>query len=211
MRSLMHNFNSSSFQLGQYVSALNMAEHLLSTDMTVCTGSVLCENGHVLSASILTNRQLTQSFFLLVTVESCRSIQEWINQMKVSTQRLCVVCQEPLVVRHSVATPAPMLCFEISDQTHLHLNLSILVTIHSSNSLTSVGYRLAAIVYFGSGHFTLRYIAPCGTVYYHDGLRGNEMDAELTPISLLDLAFCTGKTASLAIYTLSEPVDPGND
>ena len=63
-------------------------------------------------------------------------------------------------------------------------------------------YRLKGIVYFGSGHYVTRLIAPNNSVWFHDGIetgRNMVMDGTLTTC---DLQLCRGKSPAVYIYVL---------
>ena len=65
-----------------------------------------------------------------------------------------------------------------------------------------VSYRLAALIYFGAQHFCMRYIAPSGTVFFHDSMLGSRMVSELRDISGVDLANCHGKSVQFVLYAI---------
>ena len=67
LRSLMYNFDGSSYQPGQYVSAVDIAVHLFSTGRSVCTGSLFCANGHAGSESM--RRQSYHSAFIQIILD----------------------------------------------------------------------------------------------------------------------------------------------
>ena len=205
IRILMFNFNSSSFQPGRYVSALDVAEHLLSTQRSVCVGRLECINGHDSSLAQAGNHLLLHSIFLpCITDETCNSVQDWIGRMWTYSHRLCVQCQNRLVIRYSVSDPPPLLCFEVADRPSLRFDPKIMVPVASSRAEISVEYRLSVVIYYGSAHFTLRYISSSGTVYFHDGLRGHSVVPESSPIAELDLLSCRGRSSSLLVYTKSD-------
>ena len=201
LRSLMYNFDGSSYQPGQYVSAVDIAVHLFSTGRSVCTGSLFCVNGHAGSESM--RRQSYHSAFIQIILDdNPSSIQDWIHELRMRTQQLCVVCQEPLFIAYSFTSPTPLLGFEVPRR--MVIDLSITVTTATANTQSSLNYRLAAVIYFGSGHFTIRYVSPSRTTYYHDGLDGHAMQVESVPIAQLDLFTCRGKTAVFVLYAVSD-------
>ena len=65
----------------------------------------------------------------------------------------------------------------------------------------SVRYRLTAVIYFGSGHFTMQYIRFDGSVYFHDGLARHAMHHEATDVSAIELNTSHGKQAMFVVYS----------
>ncbi|KAI0753907.1 hypothetical protein BC629DRAFT_1257237, partial [Irpex lacteus] len=61
-------------------------------------------------------------------------------------------------------------------------------------------WRLAGVVYLGSGHFTSRYIDSDGRVWSHDGISQSNFSVYSGMEHDIDLGISNGRKACCALY-----------
>ena len=198
LQTLMFQYNNVSYARGRYVSAVDLAAHILATDRAVCSAVTRCVNGHVPFRG--QGHEVVSSAFVQIPLDDPPpTMQAWVDNMRTKTHRLCVVCQEPLNLVYSFDFAPPFLGFEV-DNVNIVLSTSVQISTRSSSGRAS--YRLAAVIYYGAQHFCTRYISPSGSVYFHDGMLGSGMVTESRVVTGVNLANCRGKSVVFALYAI---------
>lgn len=107
----------------------------------------------------------------------------------------CVHCGHFLNKMYHFISPIPFLI--------INLDASIMVQLQRSMQIDSYQYNLRGIIYFGQNHFTSRFIAENGDIWYHDGIETGSLcikEGNMDTISLDILTQARNRKYSIAIY-----------
>lgn len=133
-----------------------------------------------------------------------RSIQSRVRRQG----KLCLNCSStgPWFFETAVSRPTPLLMLNCYQWQFLDgPNLIISLTSKSENGAQCL-YRLCSIIYFGSAHFTCRFIALDGSIWSHDGQTyGGSAILESTMSNNVDFSFLNMRgsaKAALLVYSL---------
>ena len=86
------------FAPGLYISVADLAIELLKSNTLVYKGIFQCSNGHVNSQ--FESYIMSSAFIQIPLDEPPLSLQAWVRNMRMSSRRLCVRCQDKLVVQY---------------------------------------------------------------------------------------------------------------
>lgn len=96
-------------------------------------------------------------------------------------------------------TTPQLLAFDIAD---FAVYPELYFTLQGHDGLPYITYRLSAILYFGAGHFTCRYIDSLGCCWGHDGLHHNGMMKSEGPAASVDLTLFNSRRPSILYFAL---------
>ena len=125
-----------------------------------------------------------------------RSISNWMQELKETTNITCESCSEKMEIIHQFLVPLPFIAVDFSQQLQIDHDFHIYI-----NNEECV-YQLRGIVYYGNSHFTARVVYNNGMIWFHDGIAtGQSLLYEGTFQTFgQSLNSCRGKDAILAIY-----------
>jgi hypothetical protein len=182
------------FQWGQFTSASQLLEYMLSTPTITVQAQVKCKNNHIMHSV----RRNNTCYLVSAGTTHYPSVSEWMHQMEEETNHTCASCSEKVSVVHSFVFPLPFIALDFEGQGQIQLDHSFHVLCNDMN----IGYKLRGIIYFGDSHFTSRIVYDNGMSWFHDGIAtGQTLVYE--GIHNTNNAWwntCRGKTATAAIY-----------
>ncbi|KAI0643361.1 hypothetical protein C8Q79DRAFT_883655, partial [Trametes meyenii] len=77
----------------------------------------------------------------------------------------CTACREDVIVRTELFNAPPLVVLDVSTGADVIPNTSLTIPVNGSART----WRLCGAIYHGYSHFTARYVASNGSVWYHDG------------------------------------------
>ena len=92
------------------------------------------------------------------------NLQEYLDDITTPLDATCPVCAEILSCRFTFALHLPLITIE------LHEDASTLEELDITSGNVRRRYHLRGLIYNAAEHFTARFIARSGMVWYHDGL-----------------------------------------
>lgn len=188
------------FRWGSYVSCSLFLGRLMETAVPVRLYSNICDAQHE------TRQSRVKTALLAATnvARNYRSIKEWMENYEELWRDQHVVCREcggPISHTRKFTRAPKILGFDFEGAMQFEVNPCITIQVEDRRCK----YDLRGIIYFGDSHYASRVVVNQNQVWFHDGIStGRNMiyDGLLTPN--LDLSTCRGKTAQIAIYTLSD-------
>ncbi|KAI9063184.1 hypothetical protein FKP32DRAFT_1572229 [Trametes sanguinea] len=109
----------------------------------------------------------------------------------------CPSCRSPCDIRTTVLSAPPIICLDVTNIEGMRASERISIPINS----VPQQWTLCGVIYHGFQHFTCRFIASDGTVWYHDGVTTAQYCVkEANAIREVDLISTRGCRATQYIY-----------
>ena len=178
------------FAFGRYASVHTIINRLLVSWEPVTRSVRRCHADHAMDS----DERDSHSCKIPIMGDSTPirySIQEYIEDFSVPLSVTCIECSNKLVRSFSFVCHPPLLCIELWHRPRL-----LDPVLHIDAGGFRRQYNLRGVIYFLGKHFTSRFIARNGMVWFHDGL--------LTGSSLIymssDISSIPIEESTLAIY-----------
>lgn len=136
------------------------------------------------------------------------NLSEWVSAGAVTPfaplhafDPLCPNCGAlgPFDLSVTALTTPPIVAFEIAN---FDVRPELYFTLRRAPNQPDAVYRLSAVVYFGIGHFTCRYIDSTGSCWTHDGQAATGMMVLEGSAASVDLTVLTTRQASILFFVL---------
>ena len=195
-RQSLHATDSVHFQFGHYTAIQNLFDKLTCIASPVRCVSITCSKGHIKHQNALNTTEV--SFGTYNFTSSSQAINTQILETTCQSCRICTArCH---MEQHFVSTP-PLLFIEFANNVPSTINTTMIAE-------TMPGcptYSLKGVIYFGSSHYTCRFISSNGVVYFHDGMTlGRHMLTDSENLASMNLTSCRGANAVCAIYMINQ-------
>ena len=153
---------------GSYTSIENVFAHLLRTKAVVSERYYVCPNGHHVHHSD------DYDAFLSAGVHEYESIAQWLSTETRHASARCRICSLAVDIKLRFHQCPPLIAFSFS-----RLRIGIDNTFKMSLENSEHTYKLAAVIYYGSLHFTAQIITHDGRIWFYDGMK--LMDPDVQP------------------------------
>lgn len=193
------------FEAGAYASVSSIFNRLLTVNPESMLATYQCVNGH---STPLPSQPANQSLLFVgtnISTTSITSTQGVISNLRYGTRCLCVQCSEALELHEKIQVLPSILCLDISN-VHTLQTLDSKISVTDSSDQTKI-YNIRAIIYFGSAHWTARYIDHFKRIWTYDGMANNGsfkyegMDT-LEILGSSDVLLLQSRKASIVLYTM---------
>ncbi len=114
-----------------------------------------------------------------------------------------ICCGVPVEAYLVYTNPPPVIMVEVTAAIHeVGISASISIRTSLENPAQRSTWSLRGVIYLGWGHFTSRYVASDGKVWFHDGASTGRACTADSPRTLIDFSSAGGRRFSHLIYVL---------
>ncbi|KAJ8079176.1 hypothetical protein PM082_021676 [Marasmius tenuissimus] len=186
--------------VGTYVSVSAIFSTLLRYSYSVLKVTVVCELNHKVAEKRPTKAAVRDRMGI-----SAISTSDWMeSDFRDWRGGRCRQCSSSLIAIEKLLSAPPMISLHFSDSGEAEHMVTIVPEIAVTIAEKQSTYCLARIIYFGGGHFTVRYVdSLSGSVWSYDGM-GHASHDLVYEGKLVDLNTNTlgGRFACSALYIL---------